>query len=118
MELSYSICKCVLKYPNENEGYDKVKVFTEHIKDAHKTLTNSVICFVISVLEDDDIAIARELLATYNNENTEANTNIVCLFCGEDIEMVKDLGGDIRFTTLEIHFEKRHFHPPWGWIFK
>ena len=73
MELSYSICKCVLKYPNGNEGVDKVKVFSEHMKEDHKTLTNCAICFVTSVLQDDDIAIARELLATYNNENTQAD---------------------------------------------
>jgi len=93
---------------SEREDVDKVKVFAEHMKYDHKVSTNAVLCFVVSLLEDDDIDIARGLLKGFNNEKTNDHGSIYCLFCQEQLKLVTDLGGDLRLETVKIHFSKRH----------
>ena len=96
----FSCCFCsnILSSKEESENVDQVKVFAEHMKEVHKTLTNSVICFVISVLEEDDIALLNELLASYNKEGTEDKQFISCWFCEDNLEMIQECGGDFRLT--------------------
>ena len=57
MEYLCFFCKTSIGKLGESkrEDVDEVKEFAEHMKDVHKASTNAVLCFVVSMLEEDDI---------------------------------------------------------------